>query len=210
MNTPLTFAARPAPVRRARALLIAGSVLALGLAALGAGTAYIFQTQPPQVAVTDSAGVARFNFRVGGIPVPGVVPGVRVAAQWNPADLARSSATVSVPLKALNTGITLRDEHALNYLGAHKHPQASFRLERLEGVSKLSAGQQAQATAKGTFNLNGVDHPLEAPIILALDAAGQKLTVTTTFDVAFQDYGISIPGADPRTDITVQFRLPAK
>ncbi len=207
MNAPIALSARPTVSRR-RLWIVAGVVVALGAAALGAGAVYVFSTQPVQVAVTDTAGVANFNFRVTGIPVPGVVSGVQVKAAWNPNALEGSKATVTVPLEKLNTGIALRDEHAKNYLGVKAHPQATFKLDSLEGFSKLSAGQSVQGKAKGIFNLNGVDHALTAPTTLTLDAAGKKLEVTTKFDVAFSDYKISIPGADPKTDVTVKFRLP--
>ena len=207
MNAPIALSARPTFNRR-RLWIIASTVMALGAVALSAGAVYVFSTQPQQVAVTDTSGVAHFNFRVTGIPVPGVVSGVKVQATWNPNALEHAKASVTVPLKKLSTGIQLRDEHAKNYLGVGQHPVATFKLDTLEGFGKLSAGQRAKGRAKGIFNLNGVDHPLNAPTTLALDAAGQKLEVTTHFDVAFSDYHISIPGADPKTDVTVQFRLP--
>jgi len=207
MNAPIAHAARPTFKRR-RLWIVAGTVVALGAAVLGAGAVYVFSTQPPQVAVTDNSGVANFNFRVTGIPVPGVVSGIKVQAAWNPNALEGSKASVTVPLEKLNTGIALRDEHAKNYLGVAKHPLATFKLDTLEGFGKLSAGQRAEGFAKGIFNLNGVDHALTAPTTLSLDAAGKKLEVTTHFDVAFADYQISIPGADPKTDVTVKFRLP--
>jgi len=211
MNAPLArtvrSSARPTAQRR-RLWIVAGTVVALGAAALGAGAVYVFSSQPQQVAVTDASGVAHFNFRVTGIPVPGIVSGVGVQASWNPNALENSKASVTVPLEKLNTGIALRDEHAKNYLDVGQHPQATFKLESLEGFGKLSAGQRAEGHAKGIFNLNGVDHALSAPTTLTLDAAGHKLEVTTHFDVAFSDYHISIPGADPKTDVTVQFRLP--
>jgi polyisoprenoid-binding protein YceI len=182
--------------------------IALGLAALGSGAVYVLSTQPRPVAVSDGSGVAQFNFRVTGIPVPGVVPGVKVQASWIPRALATATATVKVNLAALDTGIALRDTHAKEFLGVHAHPQATFTLKSLGGLNSLKAGQSAAIVARGVLNLNGVDHTVSAPTSLALDAAGRQLNVTTHFDVAFADYNISIPGADPKTDVTVKFRLP--
>lgn len=209
MNVLSASTARPVSPRRSRLLLIGTSIAALGLVALGAGAVYVFSTQPTQIAVSDQAGTAQFNFRVTGIPVPGVVPGVQVRADWNPADLAHAVATVNVNLEKLNTGIALRDTHAREFLGVATHPEATFRLQSIQGVPSLKAGQQAEGVAKGVFSLNGVDQPLSAPTTLSFDAAGKKLNVTPYFNVAFSDYKISIPGADPKTDVIVKFRLAA-
>jgi polyisoprenoid-binding protein YceI len=208
MNTLSVSPARPGVPRRL--LLIGASLALIGLGVLGAGTVYVFSSQPAPIAVSDQSGTAQFNFRVTGIPVPGVVPGVQVQASWNPTDLRRAAATVKVDLEKLNTGIALRDTHAKAFLGVTKHPVATFTLDSVQGASSLRAGQQREGVAEGHFTLNGVSQPLKAPITLALDAAGQKLNVTAHFNVAFADYRISIPGADPQTDVTVKFRLSAR
>jgi len=198
----------PAKPRRPRLLRIGSTLLALGVAVLGAGAVYVFSTQPPQIAVSDDTGVANFNFRVTGIPVPGVVPSVHVKAHWSPASLGTATATINVDLKKLSTGIALRDQHAKEFLGVGQHPTATFKLQSLSGVKNLQPGEHTQAIANGVINLNGLDHPLKAPTTLRLNTAGDRLDVTTTFDVAFNDYKINIPGADPKTDVTVKFRLP--
>lgn len=195
--------------RRPRLLLIGASLGALGLAVLGAGTVYVFSTRPVPAVVSGSSGVAGFNFRVTGIPVPGVVPGVQVHATWTPASLKLSTAIVQVDLRKLNTGIALRDRHAREFLGVNRHPVAVFRLGSIQGVGSLKAGQQVQALTRGVLTLNGMDHPLVSSSTLALNRAGTTLDVITRFDVVFSEYGITIPGADPKTDVTVQFRLAA-
>ena len=210
MNTMTATPARQTIPRRTRLLRIGSAIVALGTVVLGVGSVYVFSTQPQQVAVSDASGVANFNFRVTGIPVPGVVPGVKVKANWNPASLGKATATINVDLEKLNTGIALRDQHAKEFLGVPKHPTAVFKLQALEGVESLKPGGQAKATARGSINLNGVDHLLSAPTTLALNEAGDRLEVSTKFDVAFADYKIVIPGADPKTDVTVKFRLPVR
>lgn len=209
MNTLSASRTRSATPRRRRVMLIGTAVVAVGLIVLGAGTYSVFSAKPAEIAISDQAGVAHFNFRVTGIPVPGVVPGVRVQASWNPADLTHTMATVQVNLEKLNTGIALRDTHAKEFLGVARHPQAVFRLTSVQGATSLKAGQQVEGIARGIFTLNGVSRPLNAPTTLALDAAGQQLNVTTRFDVEFTRYKISIPGADSKTDVTVKFRLNA-
>jgi len=204
----VTARTRPTRPRRAPWMIAGAALLALGTAVLGAGAVHVYTTRPPQVAVQEGAGVANFNFRVTGIPVPGVVPGVRVQARWRPAALSSTTATVTLNLKALDTGIALRDEHARTFLGVPAHPTATFRLGALEGAARVAPGQVAHVTARGVLTLNGVSRDVRAPTTLTLNSAGTTLDVKAEFGVTFADHGISIPGADPTTDVQVRFRLP--
>jgi polyisoprenoid-binding protein YceI len=163
--------------------------------------------QPYSVANTPAAS-AEFNFRVTLIPVPGHVNAVSAKLNFDPKNLAKTSGSVSVNLAKLDTGIGLRDEHARGYLGADKHPNAIFNLTRIVGVTSLEAGKEVKATAVGTFDLNGILTPLSAPITLKLE--GQRIKVSTAFDVTLGDHKINIPGADQKVDVKVNFMLEPK
>lgn len=209
MHSSMTLIA-PKPARRPapRFLLLAGAALVLG--ALGLGTnAYLGRGAGP-ITVTDTSGGATFNFRVTGIPVPGRVVGVTPKLTFSPNDLTTARGVITVNLRGLDTGITLRDEHARNFLGVAQHPTAIFTLNRIEGARTLKPGQTLNAIADGTLELNGVNVPLSAPTTLDFAPDGSAINVTTKFNVTFADHHISIPGADPRTDVKVAFRLPVR
>jgi polyisoprenoid-binding protein YceI len=151
---------------------------------------------------------AEFNFRVTLIPVPGKVNGVNAALNFDADKLSAASGTVTVNLNKLETGIELRDEHAKGYLGTDKHPNAVFTLSRITGATKLELGKSVTATAIGSFNLNGIAKPLNAPI--TLKRSGNSVAVSTAFNVALADHKIEIFGADPLVDVKVNFTLAPK
>lgn len=203
---PSTLSPELIPRSRRRYYLLGLLALAVGLA-VALYARHVFQTVPPAVAVTDTAGVAQFNFRVTGIPVPGVVPGLRAKVLLDPQALAGAHGTVTVDLSRLSTGLALRDEHARGYLGVVAHPTATFTLDRLDGLTAIAPGERKSGVARGTLLLNGRPHALQAPIDLDFTRPA-ALEVAAHFNVAFKDYAIDIPGADPATDVTAKFRLP--
>lgn len=209
MNSALTLSAPMSARRALRPLaLLAGAALVLGTLGLGA-RAYLGRGPAP-ITVTDASGGATFNFRVTGIPVPGKIEGLVPRLTFSPTDLAAAHGQVTLDLRGLDTGIGLRDEHARNYLGVARHPTAVFALRRITGAKTLRPGQTLNATAQGTLDLNGVRVALSAPIALSYAADGSAINVSTAFDVTFRQHHISIPGADPKTDVKVAFRLPVR
>ena len=156
----------------------------------------------------NSPALAEFAFTVTLIPVPGTVKAVSAKLNFDPKDLSTANGTVNVNVGKLETGIGLRDEHARNYIGADKHPNAIFTLTRILGIKSLEAGKETKANVVGTFDLNGIRKPLIAPITLTLQTNNQ-IAVSTTFDVTLSDHKISIPGGDPTVVVKVKFNLSA-
>ena len=190
-----------------RLRIAAGVVLVLGVAAAAATLNYLGRGPAP-ITVTNTSGAASFNFRVTGIPVPGKIEGVTPHLTFSPDHLSAATGTVSLPLRSLNTGIALRDLHAREFLGVAEHPTALFTLQKLNLPERIHRGQTLQGTASGTLALNGVNVALTSPITLQEAANGSVIEVKTAFNVAFADHHIKIPGADPKTDVQVVFRLP--
>ncbi len=170
-------------------------------------TGAVLATSQSYSALKASSSV-EFNFFVTLIPVPGKVNGLSADLNFDPSNLAKTSGTIKVKLANLDTGIALRDEHARGYLGADKHPNAIFTLNHIEGIKALEAGRESQGIAVGSFDLNGIQHALKAPIILKLE--GQRVNVSTKFNLSLADHKIEIFGADPKVDVAVKFALEAK
>lgn len=207
MATSSSFYATVSAPRRSRRryyLILVGLALATLLILYGLR---VFTSMPAPVAVTATSGVAQFNFRVTGIPVPGVVPGLQAKVQLDPEHMATTHGTITADLAKLNTGLALRDEHARNYLGVAAHPTATFALSKLEGLDRIAPGEHKAGYAVGTLSVNGAMRPVKAPIEFDFTNV-QVLAVSTHFNLAFQDYNIDIPGADPQTDISAKFQLP--
>ena len=197
------------PRSRSRLLLAAAGVIALAAASVYGVQSYLGRGPAP-IVVTDTSGAATFNFRVTGIPVPGKIEGVTPHLTFSPLNLTASVGSISLNLATLNTGIALRDEHARTFLGVANHPSALFTLKQLNTAARIEAGQTLQGTADGTLRLNGVSVPLKAPITLREAADGSVIEVSTAFNVTFAKHNISIPGADPQSDVKVYFKLPLK
>jgi polyisoprenoid-binding protein YceI len=181
------------PIRQTLAALL---LTGLAVTALAAPRAYRVSTTPAQ---------AEFAYTVTLIPVPGTVKAVSAKLNLDPKNLAATTGTVSVGLSKLETGIGLRDEHARNYLGAAKHPNAIFTVQKVLGATALTANKDTTANVVGTFNLNGISRPLTAPI--SLNLSGDRIAVKTNFDVLLSQHKISIPGGDDKVAVKVQFEL---
>ncbi|MGY2896609.1 YceI family protein [Deinococcus sp. UYEF24] len=206
MNAPLTLPAGLA--RRPGRRVVLTALAVLGLGSLGVGLNSYLGRGPAPITVTDTSGAATFNFRVTGIPVPGKIEGVTPHLTFSPTSLGATTGTVSLGLSSLNTGIALRDGHAREFLGAAKHPTAVYTLKHLNTAAQIRPGQTLNGSADGTLSLNGVAVPLKSPITLKEAGDGSAITVETAFNVNFARHHISIPGADPATDVKVIFRLP--
>ncbi|WP_161882710.1 YceI family protein [Deinococcus alpinitundrae] len=202
--------ARPPRFGLTRTRLLASvGVVVLGTAAGYAALTYLGRGPAP-IVVTDTSGAATFNFRVTGIPVPGKIEGIKPDLTFSPGNLATTTGTVSLGLNKLDTGIALRDKHAGEFLGVAEHPTALFTLNKLNVAKSIQPGQTLSGTAQGTLELNGVTVPLTSPITLREAVDGSVIDVSTAFNVTFAAHKISIPGADPQTDVKVLFRLPLR
>jgi polyisoprenoid-binding protein YceI len=139
-----------------------------------------------------------------------------------------TTATVTVPVASLRTGVDLRDEHLVSgdWLDAGAHPNITFAIASVDAPSgaTLTHGQAVTATVAGTLTIKGTSHEVSVPAqvtfyeVESADVAGtygiegNVLRVTSSFTVLLSDYGINVPGplrAKVSNEIGVTIRLTA-
>lgn len=120
-------------------------------------------------------------------------------------DLAggKGSASITIPVKELRTGIDKRDEHLRSdaWLDEEKFPSITFEAASFDVSAKNREKGLYEATVKGTLTIHGVAKELTTTAKIAAvpeKAAkvlgdGKWVRVTTAFDVRLGDFGIKIP-----------------
>jgi polyisoprenoid-binding protein YceI len=166
--------------------------------------------KPAQYTIASSSmPKAMFNFRVTLIPVVGTINEVAANLKFDPSNLKTVMGAVEVQLEKLDTGIGLRDQHAKDALGAEKFPKAKFELKRITGLTALEVGKEVKGSVFGNFTLKGVTKPMLADVTLkAIDK--KHIMVHVALNVTLAEFKIDIPGADPVTDVTLDFTLESK
>jgi polyisoprenoid-binding protein YceI len=98
------------------------------------------------------------------------------------------AARIAVDLRALRTGIDMRDRHihSSDYLDTARFPTAQFDF----AVALPDSGDGA-LRARGTLALHGVEREVEVPLRLHAQAGGVR--VRGTFTIALADHGIARP-----------------
>lgn len=181
-----------------RSRLGAGSLIGLTLAGLS------LAAPRPYAAV----GSATFEHRVRIVNVRGTIRGVTAQVQFDPVDLAATRGTVTVPVGQLQTGIGLRDRHALGEvaLDSAKYPNATFVLETLTG-GRLIEGQTLNTTATGRLTVKATTRAIRVPIKATL--TGGQVEVSTQFKFNPYDYDVRYPGSSNSVTVGVNFTLAA-
>ncbi|MDR6217342.1 YceI family protein [Deinococcus soli (ex Cha et al. 2016)] len=155
-----------------------------------------------------TAGTATFSHTVRFIPVRGSIAGVTASVNLDPANLAATTGSVTVPVVNLKTGIGLRDTHAkgAEALNTAKFPNATFKLEKLTG-GKLVEGQTLSTTATGTLTVKGTAKNVSVPVKATLQ--GGKVNVSTQFKFNPFDFDVRYPGSSDSVTVDVAFVLNA-
>ncbi len=117
----------------------------------------------------------------------------------------------TVPVKSLNTGIPLRNEHLQSemWLNAASNPDITFTIESVENVylTKRAAGSMTYTMQLvGPFTVNGNTNQLRVPARITylqeskktrMKKPGNLLGVRAEFELALADFGITDPsGSD--------------
>jgi polyisoprenoid-binding protein YceI len=119
--------------------------------------------------------------------------------------------TVVVPLRNLETGLSLRDKHMKEkYLEVETYPVTTLEVQK-SALAIPDNGKSAEGDANGSFTLHGVKKDVKFHYKGACDGAG-VCDVTGTFDFNFNDYGVVVPSylgvtVKPETSITATFQV---
>lgn len=129
-----------------------------------------------------------------------------------------ASGEFKVPLKNLDSGIELRDDHMKNkYLAIGQFPDATLKIDALK-IDTLKTGSQGEKLRNtipfsGAFTLHGVTKQINGDA--EIENRSAHYTVTAKLNIKLSDYGIEIPRYSGITfadnvDIKVQFEAETK
>ena len=112
-----------------------------------------------------------------------------------------------VPVKSIDTGIPLRDEHLRSgaWLGAEKNPTMKYEISGAKDVKEISnkgGARTFELTLVGTFHLHGKSKALDIPAKISYMkespktmqyAPGDLLAARANFSINLKDFGITGP-----------------
>lgn len=123
------------------------------------------------------------------------------------------SGEFKVPLKNLDSGIELRDEHMKNkYLAVGQFPEAILKVASLK-VDSIKNNDRKTLPFTGTLTLHGVAKPITGEA--QVEGRETRYAVDAKFNIKLSEYGIDIPRyagitfAD-NVDINVRFEADSK
>lgn len=96
-----------------------------------------------------------------------------------------------VPIRGFRFEKELMQEHFNEkYMESDKFPKATFKCSITDSVSWSVPGTYT-VSAKGILNLHGVEREISESGIITIN--GNKISLTSEFNIAVADYGITIP-----------------
>ncbi|MDX9759226.1 MAG: YceI family protein [Bacteroidota bacterium] len=94
-----------------------------------------------------------------------------------------------VDLRTLDTGIGLRNRHMReDYLHTKKYPYAKFRGKI---IAATPSGDKTTVKVSGSMDIHGVKRSMD--ISGTIRPSGDRLRITTTFDVSLPHHDIEVP-----------------
>lgn len=187
MKTPTT--------KRITSLAISALILSLSSMAFAQGLEILSGEVTMKVAPKKSN--IKFTSEAPAEKIEGTVEeGITGSFTMNMDDLSKTTGSVALPVKNMNTGNKLRDKHMRSddWLNAEKHPTITFTIESLDKVevAKVDGKKQSfKAVAVGKININGVDAPAKAGIKgTALDSGKLKIKIDR-FSVKLADHKVA-------------------
>jgi len=96
------------------------------------------------------------------------------------------SASISVPVKSLDTGLSMRNEHMQKkYLEVAKFPDITFT------IKEANSDLKPETTVRGNFSIHGVQKEVEIPVTTSTNE--KNITIKSQFPINILDYGIEQP-----------------
>ena len=123
----------------------------------------------------------------------------------DPANTGASTATITVDLSALDTGISMRNEHMRGekFLNTEKFPTATFKTVSVSGAKSVAPNQPVELQLTGDFTLHGVTKRITVPARVVVipendmtkssRGPGDWIHGTVTFPIKLTDYSITVP-----------------
>jgi len=165
------------------------------LAMLGATAIGLAETGR-QVAIPVEAGLVTFDVatNISAVSVHGKSGSVRglVRARVGDGQLFLEEVLAALPVDALTTGMSLRDEHMKKYIfttSDHQTPELRFKGQKLACPMNSNSGAVCQAT--GNMTIRGVEKPLT--LSLKVKVAGSAYRAVGDGSIKLSDYGIERP-----------------
>ena len=181
-------------------------MLAGGGAALALAAEAITQNQSVQLAVEGSASFT-VDTNIPAVSIEGKSSALkaRVSAHREPAGLQIDRIEASVPVKTLQTGMGVRDEHMRKYIFTTKDGQTPDMQFVAENVT-CNPGAQAACNVAGNLTIRGVSHPFNVPLRVREERGGFKAAGESV--IKLSDYNIEQPTQfGVKTSNQVQVRL---
>ncbi len=121
---------------------------------------------------------------------------------FDPSDLAKSSFSVTLETRTLNTGIPLRDEHLMKkeYFDPDKYPRMTFRSV---GIERSGDGH---FLVKGNLTIKGVERPQVIPFDFITE--GENARFKGRFTINRLVYGIGESSSNMGDNVAVTLDLP--
>ena len=111
----------------------------------------------------------------------------------DPAAPATSSVALTVDLRALDTGVGLRNkEMRERYLETGKFPEATFKSVSVTGPAEVAPNAAADLKVTGDFTLHGVTKRMTIPVRVVMLPDG-RVHATSLFNVKMDEFGIDVP-----------------
>lgn len=158
--------------------------------------------EPPRWKTSPNA-VASFAVRgLFSTTVHGTIKISQADLFFDPNDLPKSSFSVTLEVRSLNTGIALRDDHLMKkeYFDPDGYPRITFR-----SVSMEKSGD-GHFIVKGNLTMKGVERPQIIPFDFTTE--GENARFRGRFTINRLVYGVGESSSNMGDNVTVTLDLP--